>query len=109
MARIKCRYSIAYCNNALWCQDKYDDEVKHDEFWFCDSSNNCDYYKKPENAKVINPTCIYCKFRHGEFEKTVKTYEYYDGTLTVAGREYTSFEIDYLEIDGRVLVDDKEG
>lgn len=112
MARIKCRYSIAYCNNALRCpaEDMVDDEVRHDEFWWCDSSDCCSYYKRPEDAgNLLNPTCVCCKFRDGEFEKTVRSYEYYDGYLTVAGREYTPFEINYLEIDGRVLVDDKEG
>lgn len=109
MAKIKCRYSIPYCDNALRFQDDdydHDDELHFDEFVWCDPFGGCEYYQRPEDAdeELFNPLCKYCKFREGEFEKTVKNYKYYDGTLTIAGREYTSYEIDYLEIDGRVLV-----
>ena len=106
MAKIKLRYSIAYCSNALRFQDDYnrDDEIQFDEFWWCDPYDGCSYYKRPEDAGIIaNPRCAYCNFRNGEFEKTVRSYDYYDGYLTVAGRKYTPFEIKYLEIDGRIL------
>lgn len=107
MAKIKCRYSIPYCDNALNFQDNYDgdDELHFNKFWQCDAFAGCEYYERPENTKSINPSCKYCKFREGEFEKIVQNYEYYDGTLTIDedDREYTLYEIDYLEIDGRVL------
>lgn len=108
MAHIKCRYTLPFCT-------EFDNiRLSHSSFWFCDEiSDECPdgrRYKRPENADpiMVNPQCVYCKYKSGEFEKTVKKYEYYDGVLTVEGDTFDTNEIDYLEIDGRVLVEPKE-
>lgn len=95
MAHIKCRYTIPYCNYRK-------ERVYHDEGWWCDEDMNCKY-TRPENSKYVNPQCVYCEYKTGEFEKSVKRYAYENGCLTLTGETYS--EIDYLEIDGRVLVD----
>lgn len=108
MAHIKCRYTLPFCT------EFGDIRLSHSYFWFCDGiSDECPdgrKYKRPENVDpmMVNPQCIYCKYKSGEFEKTVKKYEYYDGVLTVAGDTFYSDEIDYLEIDGRVLIGPQE-
>ena len=108
MAHIKCRYTLPFCT-------EFDNiRLSHSSFWFCDEiSDECPdgrRYKRPENADpiMVNPQCVYCKYKSGEFEKTVKKYEYYDGVLTVAGDTFDANEIVYLEIDGRVLVEPQE-
>lgn len=103
MTRIKCRYSIPYCEFPGEHTRLY-----HSEYWFCDDNVFCEigHYTRPtdEELKVVNPTCIYCKYYEGEFEKEVKSYEYdEDGDLTIGRKKYYDFDIDYLEIDGRVL------
>ena len=108
MAHIKCRYTLPFCT-------EFDDiRVYHSDLWFCDEpSDECPDgrgYKRPENAspRLVNPQCVYCKYKSGMFEKNVEEYEYYDGDLTVAGNTYYAHEIDYLEIDGHVLVEPEE-
>ena len=106
MTKIKCRWIKPYCAYNYGYT-----RIHHDEYWDCDSSDRCyeGKYTEPENAKVINPRCIYCKYDKGEFEKTVKRYSYEYGELKVAGETYTENEIEYLEIDGRVLIEQKNG
>lgn len=101
MTTIKCRYSIPYCSYHGRHQ-----KLSHSEYWWCDDNSECfiGEYLPPQDAEVVNPQCIYCGYDVGEFEKTVKRYEYINGSLTVAGKTYFQNEIDYLEIDGRVLV-----
>lgn len=105
MAHIKCRYTLPFCTNFN------DIRVRHSDFWFCDAiSDECPHqklYERPKNADPMigNIQCVYCKYKSGEFEKTVKKYEYFDGDLTVAGDTFCANEIDYLEIDGRILVE----
>ena len=101
MTRIKCRYSIPYCDYG-----GFPSRVEHDEYWFCDTDALCADYLMPENPTVENPTCRYCFYEPGEFEKTVKSYEYSDGDLKIGRNVYLESEIIYLEIDGRVLVDE---
>ena len=109
MAHIKCRYTLPFCTEFI---DHI--RVNHSDYWFCDEiSDECPdgrRYKRPENADpiLVNPQCVHCKYKSGEFEKTVKKYEYFDGVLTVAGDTFVAAEIDYLEIDGRVLVGPRE-
>ena len=102
MTTIKCRYSKPCCY--------YESPVRyvtHSEYWFCDDGSECpiDHYTRPENSRnIVNPTCSYCGWYHGEFETTVKRYSYIDGELKVKGQTYMENEIEYLEIDGRILV-----
>lgn len=104
MTDIKCRYTIPYCSYL----EKYT-RLYHNEFWWCDDNSNCqeNHYTMPKNSEVINEQCVYCEYRSGEFEKCVKRYEYANGVLTVAGKNYYANEIDYLEIDGRVLINEQ--
>ena len=106
MTQIKCRWKKPYCAYNYGHTRLY-----HYDDWFCDSSDCCfdGKYTEPENAKVINPQCIYCEYDKGEFEKTVKRYSYEYGQLRVAGETYREIEIEYLEIDGRVLIEPKRG
>lgn len=108
MAHIKCRYTLPFCT-------EFDDiRLYHSDYCFCDGiSDECPDgrgYKRPKNAApmTVNPQCVYCKYKSGEFERTVKKYEYYDGRLTIAGDSFDANEIDYLEIDGRVIVEPQE-
>ena len=106
MAVIKCRYIIPYCEYGGKHERKY-----HNEQWCCDSDLGCldRWYTPSSDTSVINPTCKYCKEVYGEFEKAVKSYEYYDGYLTIGRKAYREWDIVYLEIDGRVLVEEDEG
>ena len=111
MAHIKCRYMIPYC--------RYDGENKrlqHSIYDWCDTKMCCEKYTRPQNAgMLVNPQCIYCDYVSGEFEKTVKRYEYSNdeyhaiSTLKIGNEVYDELEIEYLEIDGRVLIDDADG
>lgn len=107
MTRIKCRYSRPYCT-----YDGGHRQVFHSDHWFCDDGDGwCGgHYTRPLDksgeTKVINPICVYCKYETGEFEKTVKQYEYSEGNLFIRGEKYTKHDILYLEIDDRVLVKD---
>lgn len=102
MTDIKCRYTVPYCYYGYSPV-----RLHHDVFWNCDSEYECiGEYHPSSGTKVINPQCTHCIYISGEFEKTVKRYEYEDGILTVAGKKYSEDEIDYLEIDGRVLIDE---
>ena len=105
MTNIKCRWSKPYCS-----YHNQHTRLKHSEYWWCDDNSQCfeGKYCKPHDAKVINPQCVYCGYDTGEFEKTVKRYEYADGNLTIVGKTYLESEIDYLEIDGRILVEPQE-
>lgn len=108
MTNIKCRYSFPKCT-----RDDYEIQC-FDSFWACDDNSGCHGYTKPDDVEkingveIVNPRCIYCKFHYGEFEKNVKNYDYFDGDLKVAGKTYEYRDIDYLEIDGRVLINDTE-
>ena len=109
MTRIKCRYSVPMCLRRGWPGER----VYHDRFWVCDNNDCCIQdnagYEKPTNSNIIGDVCVYCKYEKGEFEKVVKRYSYEYGDLTVCGKTYEESAIDYLEIDGRVLVGGADG
>lgn len=103
MTHIKCRYSYPCCT---YRGEKI--RLVHNEYWFCDESGQCPdgcCYTEPKHKEVLNPICIYCEHVCGEFEKYVKSYEYEDGILKVFGKKYFAEEIEYLEIDERILID----
>lgn len=62
---------------------------------------------KPQ-SEVVNPPCCYCDTDYREFEKTVKRYDLSDGSLTIGRRVIDTDNVDYLEIDGRVIIDEGE-
>ena len=109
MAHIKCRYEVPYCTIG-----RKSERIEHDEYWFCDSEDLCyDYSWRDHPAElkqalsgVINPVCDYCEYRSGEFEKDLKNYTFENGYLTARGIKLDSREINYLEIDGRVLIEE---
>lgn len=104
MAHIKCRYTTYHCPYGEVygnCFDKFD--------------SDCDHFISDPKSKVINPKCEHILVSNMEFEKTVRTYEVeisraYDknGYLEIGRTVIDESDIDYLEIDGRVLID-KEG
>lgn len=104
MTRIKCRYSIPYCTARGIPWRRVEDYVFDEscEGGYCD----IDEYRKPLGLEnVVNPKCDHLCIQIGEFEKTVKNYEYDGGNLKIGRKNYYEDEIIYLEIDGRVLVD----
>lgn len=105
MAHIKCRCSIPYCT---YCG--HNTRQIHDDYWWCDSNDGCECgaYSKPEGSTKINPLCEYCVHKYGEFEKDAKQYEYINGTLKMGQKIFYPGDIAYLEIDGRILVGEKE-
>lgn len=103
MTSIKCRYRIPHC-----LYNNRNKRLYHNECWWCDDEYGCDIgeYKRPDECDpcLVNPTCAHCAFLNGEFETTVKRYSYESGDLKVGNKTYYENEIEYLEIDGRVLV-----
>lgn len=96
MANIKCRYGKWKCD----CPDLMNEKEKSDycgTYWY-----DC-----------INPTdgdeCPYFKLQVVEFEGNYKSYEFIDDEgLKTHGRKIEVDSIDYLEIDGRVLIDEEK-
>lgn len=107
MSRIKCRYYYFYCSLANIIP-RYD----------CESDNGCEcgFYEDNSRREFCNGKSVYvydelCKhltIKYAEFEKTVKRYEYNDGDLRIGKHIYLKSDIEYLEIDGRVLVKEEE-
>lgn len=105
MAQIKCRFSMPFCELGL-------QTIQHDEYWFCDEPGDypfCEYKRPLDAGNCVNPTCDHLKYLSGEFEKTVKRYEYTEnGDLRTCRRVYYAHDIEYLEIDGMVLVEPED-
>lgn len=105
MAHIKCRYTVPYCE----AQGK---ELERCYNWMCDNAAECEcgaYMPDDADVKrgIANPFCAHLKHNYAEFEKTVKAYEYDECFLSIRGLLLDVDFIEYLEIDGRVLI--KEG
>ena len=60
----------------------------------------------PRRSNAINPPCVWGGTDYREFEKSVKSYELSDGFLTIGRRKIDTDAIDYLEIDGRVVINE---
>lgn len=113
MTTIKCRYKEKICTHPCSGIDK----VEWDDMWFCDDSQGCEYYTRPKDApkNLANPMCEYVDFEKHEFARQVKEYEYTEDdelfipkwrgnrNLFIDGTD-----INYLSIDGRVLVEGTE-
>lgn len=96
---IKCRYTAMACAyGERTYQDcfeaaEYMDECKHKEF------------HKPELGKYGRCENAYRAER--EFEKTVKSYELDEYELKIGRKVIDTDDINYLEIDGRVIYDEE--
>ena len=107
MARIKCRYNEWWCNHpyrmgAKKCNDpEYGQECTR----FTDT-----YRDKETDLTVITRVCIHALRDRIQFENDYKKYEYdeYDG-LRLPQRFICSDVIEYLEIDGCILVERTRG
>lgn len=113
MTSIKCRYRERICGHP----ERKTEVVYTDEWWFCDSNDGCEIggYEPNARERVTNPTCRYSQFIDREFEKQVKEYNYTKGDALIIpmgkgkGNEIIhSGRMEYLEIDGRVLIKDWE-
>ena len=114
MATIKCEYIRTYCS----IYGRYDyKEVFHNEDWFCDSNEWCEFgkYERPVTAdkKLINPVCKHCQYKTVRFEKSYKQYElsidkFHDGYLEIGKKTIDLYAVKYLEIDGKVYINEEE-
>lgn len=99
MSKIKCVYSMCYCSKL---------NENRESISNCESNDFCQEYTGHSNEifRHINPRCIYANSRYGEFLKTVKHYSYdsLDG-LAIRDFKIPDKSIDYLKIDGRVIID----
>ena len=103
MAHIKCKCYQPYCTLSH-------EDVKHGAYWACDNDGCCELYTKPDvvKGKPISDACVYSASRYIEFEKDYKNYQFEESnygyflTLSLGKKVYTGIE--YLEIDGEVLV-----
>lgn len=104
MTTIKCRYSVPKCKIRREAIESYCD------LWFCDDSECCPDYTRPEGEiRLVNPKCKWFGgFSRNAFEKIVKRFSYEYGDLKINGKTYREEQIDYLEIDGKVLIDEIE-
>lgn len=99
MANIKGKYSRIKCEFPYWWRDKKEKENCCAEYW--------DYCYRPEKG---GEACPYRKLQTVEFEANCKSYEFIEGeSLRINnGREIDVDSIEYLEIDGRILINDTE-
>lgn len=95
---IKCRYGVSVCR--LDVKRRYEDGDK----CYCKKRTTLRYVRKYPN--VANPSCDFAGVDWREFEKTVKSYEWGEGWLRLRGKEIYAGDISYLEIDGRILIDE---
>ena len=118
MTEIKCRYFQPYCDSHDY---EYEKNMQYySGFWFCDDNSNCDGYKRPENAdpKCSNPVCRFSKDKYIEFSKYVKSYTFVNpedrdslelsgGYLIIGKTKIDVDDISYLEIDGRIIINEE--
>jgi len=113
MAHIKCRYRRPMC-----CKPggEIGKSIEWNEYWWCDSESDCCDYAKPKEPVVINgsvltnPQCRYLHVKYIEFEKNYKEYEYDGSTGLLLGRRRDFVPVDdieYLEVDDRILVNEE--
>lgn len=107
MARIKCRYMKFMCS--------YDHTVKEGEEYDCGELSCCSDYLEPERIiandgrLLIEDTCSHSYTIDVEFEKSYKEYEYNElGLFLGRRRRLVPYDnIEYLEIDDRILVNEE--
>lgn len=107
MARIKCRYKKHRCPYGdidLSCWDKTESECPY----FVSDSEEMGKY-----PCLLNPRCGHILTHDREFEKSCKSYEFEhghdygiwrEGYLQIGRMFIDESDINYLEIDGRILI-----
>ena len=118
MARIKCRYTKPRCalgNNKECCDRCFEEGVCENynapgRYWKDDETLIINYGHKAEHVLVIDDTCEHVYTAHLEFEKNYKEYEY-DGSAGLSLGRRRDFipvdDIEYLEVDDRILVNEE--
>ena len=111
MAIIKCKYRVPRCQNLV----KRGRNCNHYSFEFHEASPDCvecgqtgrtRKYTDDEGTLHIDICdCIYLWFASVQFEKEVKSYELDEEYFTYGRNELEVEQIDYLNIDGKVLID----
>lgn len=105
MAHIKCRYFEYRCGHWKHKSSEYFDQCSWDGKAFC---GDC------KTDGVFDDACVYIVADRREFEKDVKSYRLCmggeriepDGFLAFRGENIDLDNVEYLEIDGRVLIRD---
>lgn len=104
MAHIKCRYFKWRCNY-IYAMDigrickcpEYGDECYNDAF-------EDRWWDSNKEMHIISNVCRHAIKDPCEFEAEYKKYEYEDGVLHVPHRNIDADRIEYLEIDGRIVI-----
>lgn len=111
MSEIKCIYSLPYCTH--WNSEYRSIRESINDIWSCDQEDGwCAGYARPPKAeykgyKIINPQCTFAKWKHCEFSKSVKNYTFDElYGLKIGKMLIKSDYISYLEIDGRIIIND---
>lgn len=103
---IKCKYSIAHCGIHCYWDEETPVRCGLETYQYCK------HYRPPKGSKIFNDTCIHLAFKDGEFEDDVNSYSLQDGTfvtnLDVCEEVLQYDEIEYLEIDGRIIINTED-
>ena len=105
MIHVKCRYNEIYCGCKTYLMNNRAKLCNPNE---CGDVGECAEFDYLWVAGEYVVACEHAKTGIIEFEKDVKGYEYNkeENTLVIGRHRYLFIE--YLEIDGRVLVNDTE-
>lgn len=101
MAHIKCRFEKPVCALGAYVLE-----------FPCEGDDLCEHYVA-SIPDMIGSRCNNCFAKKREFEKTVKKYEYECdendiGWLFIGNRQIDLGNIEYLEIDGRILINEEK-
>ena len=117
VARIKCRYTKPRCalgNNKECCDRCFEEGVCENynapgEYWKDDETLIINYGRKAEHVLVIDDRCENVYSARIEFEKNYKEYKFdeYGLSLGRRGDFIPVDDIEYLEIDDRILVNEE--
>lgn len=110
MTTIKCRYTAPICldghTDRMENHDCFGEWNDHD---FCNDGTDSHELREKGEPRVMCQPCLYAHRQRREFEKTVKRYSYNENGLCAGGKLIPDESILYLEIDGRVLIDEEGG
>ena len=121
MSHIICRYDLpgcacgatpVYCSYEEWCTAP---DAKSNCILYAPSGKKLQHEYEIRGHKFTSEcevkTCAHFRWRHCEFEKDVKRYEYSEefgnAGLEIRGLNISIDYINYLEIDGRVLINNE--
>ena len=103
MTKIKCRYWICLCCNVPVAAERC-------PYW--PDQEECKEYKSvvkkhdKDGNLLLSDQCEDAVMVRGEFEKNASSYELDEDELIMKGRKIDVDDIEYLEIDGRVIIDE---